>query len=228
MTTQPNTDNQQHDSIWELLPWYVNESLSPQESAEVESHLSACPLCQAEVARCNNLNQSVKSNPQDTWKPSAPHFAKILNNVDAIEQRATTKKSAGWLANWLPWLSATPGPARFALGLQGALVLALATTLLYRGLVPTDDYRTLSDPAPATQITGPQIRVVFAEDITEKEMRTLLLNISSRLIAGPSSLGVYTIALSSEHSVPNANHAIAQLRAHPKVRLAEIVGANIE
>jgi Putative zinc-finger len=219
---------QQHDAIWELLPWYVNDSLSPQELTEVEAHLNECPHCQAEVARCENLNQSVKSNERETWLPSAPHFTKILDNVDAHEKRATPKKSSSWLANWLPWLSATPNPARFALGLQGALVLALGATLFYRGVLPTDDYRTLSNPAPTAQTSGAQIRVVFADDISEKEMRVLLLSVSSRLIAGPSSLGVYTIALSTENSAPNVQQAIAQLRANAKVRLAEIVGTKIE
>ena len=229
MTTQQITGNQQHNYIWELLPWYANESLSPQELDEVETHLDGCSLCLAEVARCKNLNQSVKSNQRETWAPSATHFAKILDNVDSFEQRATaSKKSSGWLTNWFPWLSATPTPARFALGLQGALVLALATTLLYHGLVPTENYRTLSDPA-STQIIGPQIRVVFAEDISEKEMRTLLLNVSSRLVAGPSPLGVYTIVLESGHADPaSAQQALAQLRAHPKVRLAEIAGATTQ
>jgi hypothetical protein len=230
MTTIQNTDIQHHDYIWELLPWYVNERLNPQEWVEVEAHLSNCLLCQDEVARCRNFNQAVKSNQQEIWTPSAPHFAKILDNVNAFERRATTsKKSSGWLANWLPWLHNTPSPARFALGLQGALVLALATTLLYRGLVPTENYRTLSNPAPSSQSIGPQIRVVFAEDISEKEMRTLLLNVSSRLVGGPSSLGVYTIALESGHGdSASAKQALAQLRAHPKVRLAEIASATTE
>lgn len=230
MTNQQTTDTQHHDYLWELLPWYVNESLSPQELAEVDVHLSDCSLCQAEVARCKNLNQSVKSNQHETWAPSARHFAKILENVDAFEQRAAnSKKTSGWLARWFPWLSNTPGPARFALGLQGAMVLALATTLLYRGLVPTEPYRTLSDPAPNAQITGPQIRVVFSEDMTEKEIRTLLLGVSSRLVAGPSPLGVYSIALASSDADPaSAKQALAQLRAHPKVRLAEIAGAATE
>lgn len=219
---------QQHNEIWEILPWYVNDSLSPQELADVEAHVKDCALCEAEVARCKNLNQSVKSNDRETWSPSAPHFARILDIVDGYEKRVTTKKSSSWLANWLPWLSATPGPARFALGLQGALVLVLATTLIYRGLVPTENYHTLSDPAPRTQNAGMKIRVVFAEDISEKEIRTLLLSISSKLVAGPSSLGVYTIALSQEQSAPNANQAIKQLRASPKIRLAEIIGANTE
>ncbi len=219
---------EQHNVIWELLPWYVNDSLSPQELTEVETHLSDCPICQVEVARCKQLNQSIKSNERETWTPSAPHFAKILDDVDAHEKRATTKKSSSWLANWLPWLSATPSPARFALGLQGALVLVLGATLFYRGVVPTDEFRTLSNPGPTAQTLGAQIRVVFADDISEKEMRALLLSISSRLIAGPSSLGVYTIALSTENSAPNVNQAIAQLRSSSKIRLAEIVGANIE
>ena len=230
MTTQPKNKNEQHDYVWELLPWYVNDGLSQQESAEVDVHLRDCPICQNEVVRCKNEYASVKANERDTWTPSAPHFAKVMANVDAFEKRsAQSNPPAGWLAKWFPWLGATPGPARFTLGLQGALVLALATTLFYRVLIPTEGYRTLSNPGAQTQGTRIQCRVVFADDITEKQLRELLLSIDSQVIEGPSPLGVYSIALSEKNSNSNsAGHALAALRANAKVRLAEMKNGNIE
>jgi hypothetical protein len=230
MTTQPKNKNEQHDYVWELLPWYVNDGLSPQELDEVDAHLLDCPSCQSEVVRCKNEYASVKSNERDTWAPSAAHFAKVIENVDAFEKRAAqSNPPAGWLAKWLPWLSTTPGPARFTLGLQGALVLALASTLFYRVLIPTEGYRTLSNPGAQTQGARIQFRVVFADDITEKQLRELLLSIDSQVIEGPSPLGVYSIALSEKNSNSNsAVQALAKLRANAKVRLAEMKNGNIE
>ena len=65
-----------------------------------------------------------------------------------------------------------------------------------------------------------QIRVVFADDITEKELRTLLASVGGTIIHGPSALGVYTV------TIPLAGRAqlgpvLEALRAHPQVRLAE-------
>jgi hypothetical protein len=230
MTTRPNNKNEQHDYVWELLPWYVNDGLSRQEFDEVDAHVHDCPLCQREVERCKNEYQAVKSNEDGSWTPSAPHFAKLMTNVDAYEKRrAAPARSESWLAKWFPWLNATPGPARFTLALQGALVLALATTLFYRNLVPTEGYRTLSNPSAQTQKLGIQFRVVFSDDISEKQIRELLLSIDSQLIDGPSPLGVYSIALSEKNSSSNAAaHSLAALRANPKVRLAEMKNANVE
>lgn len=230
MTTQSNIETRDHDYVWELLPWYVNESLSPDETHEVEAHMENCPVCQSEVARCKDLSLSVKANPQKTRTPSAPHFAKVLANVDAYENRQMKSQgSPGWFAKWLPWLGATPRPARFTLAFQGALVVALATTLLVRSFVPTQGYQTLSNPAEPSVTRAQQVRLVFAEDITEKELRGLLLEIPARFIAGPTALGVYTVAVDA--STSNARpiqHALAQLRAHPKVRLAEMAGVTSE
>ena len=230
MTAQRNTDGQDHDYVWELLPWYVNEGLSPQELNEVETHLKDCSTCQHEVVRCRDLSQSVKTDQKEVWTPSTAHFANILTNVTAYENRRMKSQNAsGWLAKWFPWLGDTPRPARFTLAFQGALVVALATTLLVRAFVPTEGYQTLSNPAEPTATQAQQLRLVFAEDITEKELRGLLLEIPARFIAGPTALGVYTIAL--EPSASNARRvqrALAQLRAHPKVRLAEMANVTIE
>ena len=230
MTTQSNTETRDHDYVWELLPWYVNESLSPDEADEVEAHMANCATCQSEVARCKDLSLSVKTNPQKTWTPSAPHFANVLANVDAYEKRQMKSNgSPGWFAKWFPWLGDTPRPARFTLAFQGALVVALATTLLVRSFVPMDGYQTLSNPAEPVAMRGQQVRLVFAEDITEKELRGLLLEIPARFIAGPTPLGVYTVALDpASASGQVSQQALGQLRAHPKVRLAEIVGVTNE
>lgn len=230
MTTQRNTENQDHATVWELLPWYVNEGLSPKEVNEVEAHLMGCPACQSELARCRDLSLSVKSNQQDTWTPSPQHFSQVLANVNAFEDRRTKSQSPrGWFVKWFPWLSDTPRPARFTLALQGALVVTLATTLLVRSLVPGEMYQTLSTPAEHPAVKGQQLRLVFAEDITEKELRALLLSTHGRLVAGPSPLGVYTIEMEPANAGTQPDQqAIAQLRAHPKVRLAEMVNTIIE
>ncbi len=230
MTTPKNTAHHDHDYVWALLPWYVNDGLSRQEINEVQTHIKDCPDCQREVVRCGELSATVKTNRSDEWMPSAPHFAKILANVDAFERRQEKpQRSSNWIAKWLPWFDVTPGPARFALALQGALVVALATTLLVRGLMPVQPYTTLSNPGAPFVVAGQHVRLVFSDDITEKELRALVLGVEGRFVAGPSSQGVYTIVLPSSNSnVQPIAQVLAQLRAHPKVRLAEPANVTVE
>jgi Putative zinc-finger len=230
MTTQKNTEQHDHDYVWALLPWYVNDGLSRQEINEVQTHLQGCSDCQKEVARCREVSATVKTNRPDEWTPSAPHFSKILANVDAFERRqAKPQRSSNWIVKWLPWFDVTPRPARFALALQGALVIALATTLLVRGLFPAQPFTTLSNPAAPAVGAGQQVRLVFSEDITEKELRALVLGVDGRFVTGPSAQGVYTIALlSSNSNAQTITQVLTQLRIHPKVRLAEAVNVTVE
>jgi len=92
------------------------------------------------------------------------------------------------------------GPARrFESGQPASPVAAAARPAQPAGAV----YRTLSAPStraaslPATSATSaaPQIRVVFAEAATEKQMRKVLLATRGRLVDGPSPLGAYTLEL---------------------------------
>ena len=42
--------------IFELLPWYVNGSLSTEETRKVEAHLKDCPTCQKELQEIKSLS----------------------------------------------------------------------------------------------------------------------------------------------------------------------------
>ncbi|HEY1392178.1 MAG TPA: zf-HC2 domain-containing protein, partial [Methylibium sp.] len=43
-------DADTHRSVQALLPWYVTQRLGAEDLAKVETHLAACPHCQAELA----------------------------------------------------------------------------------------------------------------------------------------------------------------------------------
>lgn len=225
MTTQPNPtiDNKSHEYVWELLPWYVNGTLSRQEVSEVDAHLAQCPACQRELARCADTQSAVKTEREQDWAPSHEHFASVLANVDGFEARRGA--APGWredLRRWFSWLTETPRPARWALAFQGALVVALGSALLVRALLPAEPYQTLTRPGEQASAHNSQLRVVFDDALTEKELRGLLNRIHGSIVQGPSSVGAYTVELNTQaQSAQRA--AVAELRGHPKVRLAEPV-----
>lgn len=221
--------NHLHQETRELLPWYVNGTLNREEVAKVEAHLTTCLACQMEFTQCREIAAAVHGERQEAWSPSAGHWQQLLARVDAAETHEASSASR-WarfrarLTEYRMELQETPRPVRWTLAFQGALVLVLATALLW----PTAPffpplYETLSSgeqPVPGDRL---YLRVVFAEDITEKELRALLTELGATIVQGPSRMGVYTVALSSAAGDPNP--ALARLRSHSKVRLAEPVSS---
>jgi hypothetical protein len=54
--TAPHRDHPRGgEHVAEILPWYVNASLSREETALVDEHLATCAACRDELARCRVL-----------------------------------------------------------------------------------------------------------------------------------------------------------------------------
>jgi putative zinc finger protein len=226
MTTQ-DLDHNNHTFVWEMLPWYVNDTLSASQTSQVEAHLTYCSACRRELERCRNIQGAIKSRREE-WTPSARHFAEV---VAQIERVCTPPRRSGWQA-WHHWyqkvralFAGTPGPIRLTLAFQGALVVVLAGALvLLTAAPPPSVYETLSRETDTAAGNGMKLRLVFADDMTEKELRGLLEQIGGNIVQGPSSVGAYTIRLASAApATERVKQILDTCRADPKVRLAEVV-----
>jgi hypothetical protein len=99
------------------------------------------------------------------------------------------------------------------------------------------EYVTLSAPAAASVASPaaprPQIRLLFVETATEKQMRDVLVRTRGRLVDGPSPAGAYTLETAPAPPAPGASLTeaapdsvgtiLAYLRSQPIVRFAEPV-----
>jgi hypothetical protein len=118
----------------------------------------------------------------------------------------------------------TPSRVRWALAAQAAVIVLLAgAVVLQHSASPGPLYRTLSDAGAIPESGRSHIQVIFAEDITEREMRTLLKSIGAMIVSGPSPVAVYTLGIPAGDSDASGRirETLAVLRAHPKIRLAE-------
>lgn len=222
-----------HQDAWELIPWYVNDTLDDADAGGFEAHLERCPLCRREV----ELNRELAVAVRDAGElPSAEAgLARVLERLDRapVEElpapTPTPRRGAGRL---LPgWWSASPRPARRALatGLAAVLLLAVALGAVLLGTgsgpgeAPAASFRTLSSPLPAaTAATGDgfRVRLVFSPSASEPQLRRLLLADDGRLVDGPSPAGVYTAAFPAG---ADRRAVLERLRATPQVELAEPV-----
>jgi Putative zinc-finger len=221
-------NHRSHRAVWELLPWYANGTLEGREREAVETHLLTCASCQAELKSCRDIGTAVHAAGETAWSPSAEHFSRLLACIDAAEARGD--QDDGWWerlrvqsARLLLTLQSTPRLVRWALVTQGAMIVLLAGVLVWQEpFSPGPLYRTLSDGGDHVPQGQVHIQVVFAEDITEREVRELLTSVGGTIVNGPSSEGLYTVAIPlAENSPAFVDPALKALREHGKVLLAE-------
>src|SRR4029434_1954122 len=92
----------------------------------------------------------------------------------------------------------TPSLFRWALAAQTAAIVLLAAAIIFQASFAPSFYRTLSDAVSGPEPGRVHLQVVVADDITEREIRTLLSSIGATIVAGPSPMAVYTVALAAD------------------------------
>lgn len=217
-----------HQEIEELLPWFANGTLTLAEKATVEQHLDHCPACRMELKQYSLLAAHLHQPAEEAWQPPAGHFDRLMAEIDRLAPRPAavppTQARSSLRQRVIDWFWATPSPVRWTLAFESLAVAALAA-VVWLPMSPTTEthYETLSRGEDHPAATAIQLRVVFADRLTVGDLQTLLEDIGGQLVAGPSALGVYTVALAAGDSTPATalSHALTVLRAHPQVRLAE-------
>lgn len=229
-----NQGERTHQRIWELLPWHANGSLAEREREIVEGHLAVCPRCQEEEEICRRTAAAVKAVGDVAPSPHPVQLQRVLARIEESEREGSSR--AAWWRRGEPFralVEAQPGPLRRALVAQAAIILLLAGLLVWQTLrsraapaaAPPAAYVTLADPAAAP---GPAIglRVMFAPQASEREIRGLLHGIRGQITAGPSPIGVYTIEVPADGDPMKV--VLARLRSEPQVAFAEPVTGGAE
>ncbi len=86
-----------HQEIIELLPWYLNETLSPEEKQKVTDHIKACRACERELAEVQGL-QKIVIAPAEEFATEAA----LKNTMQQIRSRqkqaapAQREQRASW------------------------------------------------------------------------------------------------------------------------------------
>jgi hypothetical protein len=216
-----------HQRVWELIPWYVNGTLSDTERTMVTQHLALCQICQGEVVRCQSIVATVHSTAEVEWTPSQENLERLMGRLEygtasTILERWWSRVR-DWLQRNLEAVQIAPSLLRWGLAVQTSMIILLAGTIVWHMTMTPQIYQTLSEGGAALEPGRTQISVVFVEDITEGELRSLLSTVQGTLVAGPSPLAVYIVSVPVSGTEPDARTSLAldMLRKHPKVRLAE-------
>lgn len=161
------------DEIEALLPFLANGTLEGAERAEVEAAVAADPGLAADLAALRAARVSMQAD--DVQSPGEFGLARLMREVG--------RDDAPTAANL-----ARPPLLRRAAFWQAAAAILLAAVLVL-GLSPEGENYELAGADDADFI------VTFAPDATEEALRLLLLDAGVEIVAGPSALGLYRLAV---------------------------------
>jgi hypothetical protein len=218
------TTANEHSEMEGLVPGYAKGTLTQKENSKMKEHIAECESCRKEVSYCEYLADHLPA-ATETWKPSPAHFAGILAEVDKLEGSKVKLEDSRPVATPRffrrigTWISQTPSPVRWALTFETFAFAALALFVVLP-LHPNSGnggvFETLSNTETPATTQGESIRLMFAEDMTTRELFELLKQAKAQIRQGPSAVGSYTVEVPTQ----NTGQALATLRANPKVRLA--------
>jgi anti-sigma factor RsiW len=215
----------EHARCRQLIPWWVNGTLSAEEMSGVEQHFVACVECAAELELQRALQSQLRDGdpvlmaPQSAWQKMAE---RLDNEDEALARgyfRSGPKDNSAW---------------RWAVAAQALLIVGLTTAVWQQAHSPetnTAELDTLLQPRYVTLTSGAAVatdgavRVVFRQDVTLAEVNALMRELSTQIVAGPTEAGVYTLAWPSTTTVTTsaeqATVMLKNLRADARVVFAE-------
>ena len=164
----------------ELLPWYVNGSLGPEDRAFVEAWLEQHPEARGELDWYRSLQRRVQENA-----PAVPATIGLAKAMRLIQGDRPTfgERVAAFFGN----LGIRPAYAMAALAIvavQGGVIV----NLLSGARDDADQIRTLR----AVRVEeGPLLKLSFTPDAKETDIRMLVVQVHGELAGGPGQLGDY-------------------------------------
>ena len=193
------------DSIWELIPWYVNGSLPPEEADAVRRYSSGCPICAAEIESQRRLAESVAAEESLDISPSR-NWEKLRAQIEADKRARTPQTPGGGLRRWFPGLN-----MGFALAGTAAAALLVAVLVVQ----PSDHgFETLTSGEKQGVQT---IKFQTAPGVDREVLDRVLASQGLTLVAGPSESGVYAARAPAG---ANLEEAAKALMATPEVLFA--------
>jgi len=191
----------------ELLPWYVNGSIEAADRAWVDSYLAEHPDARAELAWYQSLQKRIHESVPAV--PATIGLARAMNLIRG-DRPTFAERFSAFFGN----LGMRPGMALSALAIivvQGGVIANMMNQ------VREDEVEMRALRAKDVQ-EGPLVKVNFAPDARESDIRLLLVSVQGTLTGGPGQLGDYYVR------VPAGKEAQAaeKLKGKPIVQAVEL------
>ncbi|KAA3630412.1 MAG: hypothetical protein DWQ09_00535 [Proteobacteria bacterium] len=193
----PTPDNNRRE-IENLLPAYVNGTLSDAECRKVDEYITQHPEVRSELEWLKALRSGMKTLPTGN-APGEMGWQRLRRELRSETETGSPSRGSAW---WKPAVAA-------------AAVIIIVQAALLAGMGPKDErFQPLSGSAGQDNV----IQIQFHPGATELQIRTLLNSIDAQVVAGPGALGLYRIQVDSPEPSPQAlQQALDRLREHGDV-----------
>ena len=191
----------------ELLPWYVNGSLGAEDRAWVERYLAEHPEATAEVDWYRSLRTRLQENVPKV--PETIGLAKAMTLIRGDRPTLSERITAFFGALGVRPVTAFAGLAVMAV--QGVFIANLMSAA-------QDDAVEMRALKATVTNDRPMLKLNFAPDAKEAEIRHLLMSVQGRLAGGPGQLGDYFVVVPAGKEAAVAD----QLRTNPIVQAVSL------
>ena len=191
------------DRFSELLPWYVNGSISTEDRAWVDAYMKTNPDARSELAFYQSLQTRMRQNAPAV--PATIGLDKAMRLIRGDQPTFAEKVSA-----FFGGFGMRPAVAFAALALF-TVQAGVIFTMVRQSNNDTDEIRALR----ATKVTeGPMLKLNIAPDAKEADIRFLLMSVGGDLAAGPGQLGDYYVRVPAG----SEDAALKKLQGNPIVQ----------
>jgi hypothetical protein len=172
---------ERHREIAELLPWYANGTLAPEERAHVERHLQRCAECRRELEELEGLKAVLTQEAEEVIALAPEQEALLQGTLRqlGLEPESRPRYKQTHVYGWRRLLSLRPAPA-LALSALAIVFLGLGVILGLQLAIHTPVIGDLPKPGErAAPLTGAYFAIP-REILTEG---TLTLFVGSQKMA---------------------------------------------
>lgn len=191
----------------ELLPWYVNGSLGAEDRAFVEAYLEQHPEARGELDWYQSLQRRVQENAPAV--PATIGLAKAMRLIQGDRPTFAERMSAFFGNMGL----------RPAYALAGLAVVAIQSGVILQMLGDARDNAEEIRALHAVRVEeGPMLKISFAPDAKESDIRMLVMQVRGELAGGPGQLGDYYLRVPAGSEA----EALKRVQAAPIVQAAAL------
>jgi GrpB-like predicted nucleotidyltransferase (UPF0157 family) len=208
----------------ELLPFYVNGTLTEADRTWVEDYLREHPRANSELAWYRSLQARLRSDVPAVSSEIGLERAMQRIRSDSAQTQPARRAASSSLQRLADWLrAALPQPMLRPALVGAAAVVAVQTVAIVQLMNQRDDELSQVRALQVGNVAekGPYLKLNFKPDARESDIRMLLIQSNGTLAAGPGQLGDYYVR------VPTAQVAALAdtLKANPIVDGVAVVDA---